>query len=94
MVISKTFSKVRARGGLRVGILVPIPQLQSSSVPLQLPYNVSSLTHRGRGEDRRGRCLGGAARELCTRSEHGVRGAEEDPRDRRIPVGDELFCSA
>src|SRR6266850_2165341 len=45
MVISKTFSKVRAAAGLRVGILVTHPAVAELFRAVQLPYNVSSLTH-------------------------------------------------
>jgi histidinol-phosphate aminotransferase len=45
MVISKTFSKVRAAAGLRVGILVTHPAVAEMFRAVQLPYNVSSLTH-------------------------------------------------
>lgn len=45
MVISKTFSKVRAAAGLRVGILVTHPAVADLFRAVQLPYNVSSLTH-------------------------------------------------
>lgn len=45
VVISKTFSKVRAAAGLRVGILVVHPAVAELFRAVQLPYNVSSLTH-------------------------------------------------
>src|SRR5712691_12976383 len=45
MVISKTFSKVRAAAGLRVGILVTHPSVAELFRAVQLPYNVSTLTH-------------------------------------------------
>ncbi|HUG55985.1 MAG TPA: aminotransferase class I/II-fold pyridoxal phosphate-dependent enzyme [Candidatus Limnocylindrales bacterium] len=45
IVVSKTFSKVRAAAGLRVGILVVHPRLADIFRAVQLPYNVSSLTH-------------------------------------------------
>ena len=45
MVISKTFSKVRAAAGLRVGILVTHPAVAELFRAVQLPYNVSTLTH-------------------------------------------------
>lgn len=45
MVISKTFSKVRAAAGLRVGILVTHPTVAELFRAVQLPYNVSTLTH-------------------------------------------------
>ena len=45
MVISKTFSKVRAAAGLRVGVLVTHPAVAELFRAVQLPYNVSSLTH-------------------------------------------------
>jgi histidinol-phosphate aminotransferase len=45
MVISKTFSKVRAAAGLRVGILITHPAVAELFRAVQLPYNVSSLTH-------------------------------------------------
>ena len=45
MVISKTFSKVHAAAGLRVGILVTHPAVADLFRAVQLPYNVSSLTH-------------------------------------------------
>jgi histidinol-phosphate aminotransferase len=45
MVISKTFSKVRAAAGLRVGILVTHPVVAELFRAVQLPYNVSTLTH-------------------------------------------------
>ncbi len=45
MVISKTFSKVRAAAGLRLGILITHPAVADMFRAVQLPYNVSSLTH-------------------------------------------------
>ncbi|TMG39705.1 MAG: histidinol-phosphate aminotransferase family protein [Chloroflexi bacterium] len=45
MVISKTFSKVRASAGLRVGVLLTHPTVAEMFRAVQLPYNVSALTH-------------------------------------------------
>jgi histidinol-phosphate aminotransferase len=45
LVISKTFSKVRAAAGLRLGILITHPKVADLFRAVQLPYNVSSLTH-------------------------------------------------
>lgn len=45
MVISKTFSKVMASAGLRVGILLTHPEIADIFRAVQLPYNVSALTH-------------------------------------------------
>jgi histidinol-phosphate aminotransferase len=45
MVISKTFSKVLASAGLRVGILITHPEMAEIFRAVQLPYNVSALTH-------------------------------------------------
>ncbi|HLQ05060.1 MAG TPA: histidinol-phosphate transaminase [Verrucomicrobiae bacterium] len=45
MVISKTFSKVRAAAGLRVGVLIAHPEIADMFRAVQLPYNVSALTH-------------------------------------------------
>jgi histidinol-phosphate aminotransferase len=45
MVVSKTFSKVRAAAGLRVGVLVTHPAVAELFRAVQLPYNVSALTH-------------------------------------------------
>jgi histidinol-phosphate aminotransferase len=45
MVISKTFSKVLASAGLRVGILITHPEIADMFRAVQLPYNVSALTH-------------------------------------------------
>ncbi len=45
MVISKTFSKVRAAAGLRLGILITHPKVAELFRAVQLPYNVSTLTH-------------------------------------------------
>ena len=44
MVISKTFSKVLASAGLRVGMLITHPRSSTSSARSQLPFNVSQLT--------------------------------------------------
>jgi histidinol-phosphate aminotransferase len=44
LVISKTFSKVRAAAGLRVGVLIADPEIAELYRAVQLPYNVSSLT--------------------------------------------------
>jgi histidinol-phosphate aminotransferase len=44
MVISKTFSKVLAAAGLRVGILVTHPDLVDTFRAIQLPFNLSQLT--------------------------------------------------
>ena len=45
MVISKTFSKVRAAAGLRLGVLIAHPRVAEMFRAVQLPYNVSALTH-------------------------------------------------
>ena len=44
IVVSKTFSKVRAAAGLRLGILVVDPRVADIFRAVQLPYNVSPLT--------------------------------------------------
>src|SRR3989454_5010445 len=44
MVISKTFSKVLAAAGLRVGTLIVHPDLMGYFTAAALPYNVSTLT--------------------------------------------------
>jgi len=44
MVISKTFSKVLAAAGLRVGALIVHPELIGYFTAAALPYNVSTLT--------------------------------------------------
>jgi len=44
LVVCKTFSKVLASAGLRVGILVMHPDLAESYRSVQIPNNVSSLT--------------------------------------------------
>ena len=44
MVISKTFSKVLAAAGLRVGVLVTHPDLVDLFRAIQLPFNLSQLT--------------------------------------------------
>jgi histidinol-phosphate aminotransferase len=44
MVISKTFSKVLAAAGLRVGVLIVHPDLMGYFTAAALPYNVSTLT--------------------------------------------------
>jgi histidinol-phosphate aminotransferase len=44
LVVSKTFSKVRAAAGLRVGVLVVHPELAAYFNAAQLPYNMSALT--------------------------------------------------
>ncbi len=45
LVLSKTFSKVRAAAGLRLGALVVHPDLAGYYRALQLPYNISALTY-------------------------------------------------
>lgn len=44
VVISKTFSKVLAAAGLRVGVLIVHPDLMGYFTAAALPYNVSTLT--------------------------------------------------
>ena len=44
VVIAKTFSKVRAAAGLRVGILIAHPAVIELFDAARLPYNVSTLT--------------------------------------------------
>ena len=44
LVISKTFSKVLAAAGLRVGVLIVHPDIAGYFTAAQLPYNVSTLT--------------------------------------------------
>jgi histidinol-phosphate aminotransferase len=45
VVVSKTFSKARAAAGLRLGILIVDPRIADRFRAVQLPYNVSALTH-------------------------------------------------
>ena len=45
IVVSKTFSKARAAAGLRLGILIVDPRIADRFRAVQLPYNVSALTH-------------------------------------------------
>ena len=44
MIVSKTFSKVFAAAGLRVGALIVHPELMGYFTAAALPYNVSTLT--------------------------------------------------
>ena len=44
LVVSKTFSKVRAAAGLRVGVLAVHPELAGYFNAAQLPYNMSAMT--------------------------------------------------
>ena len=44
IVVTKTFSKVRAAAGLRLGILIVDPRIADTFRAVQLPYNVSPLT--------------------------------------------------
>ena len=44
IVVTKTFSKVRAAAGLRLGIIVVDPRVADIFRAVQLPYNVSPLT--------------------------------------------------
>lgn len=44
IVVAKTFSKVRAAAGLRLGILIVHPRLAEIFRAVQLPYSVSPLT--------------------------------------------------
>lgn len=44
IVVSKTFSKVRAAAGLRLGVLIVDPRTAEIFRAVQLPYNVSPLT--------------------------------------------------
>jgi histidinol-phosphate aminotransferase len=44
MIVSKTFSKVLAAAGLRVGALIVHPDLMGYFTAAALPYNVSTLT--------------------------------------------------
>ena len=44
IVVTKTFSKVRAAAGLRLGILIVDPRVAEIFRAVQLPYNVSPLT--------------------------------------------------
>ena len=44
MIVSKTFSKVLAAAGLRVGILIMHPELAESFRAVQIPGNMSALT--------------------------------------------------
>lgn len=44
VVVAKTFSKVRAAAGLRLGILIVHPRVAEIFRAVQLPYNVSPLT--------------------------------------------------
>jgi histidinol-phosphate aminotransferase len=44
MIVSKTFSKILAAAGLRVGSLIVHPELMGYFTAAALPYNVSTLT--------------------------------------------------
>jgi histidinol-phosphate aminotransferase len=44
IVVAKTFSKVRAAAGLRLGVLIVHPRVAEIFRAVQLPYNVSPLT--------------------------------------------------
>ena len=44
IVVTKTFSKVRAAAGLRLGVLIVDPRIADIFRAVQLPYNVSPLT--------------------------------------------------
>ena len=44
IVVAKTFSKVRAAAGLRLGVLIVDPRVADIFRAVQLPYNVSPLT--------------------------------------------------
>jgi histidinol-phosphate aminotransferase len=44
IVVTKTFSKVRAAAGLRLGVLIVDPRVADIFRAVQLPYNVSPLT--------------------------------------------------
>jgi histidinol-phosphate aminotransferase len=44
IVVTKTFSKVRAAAGLRLGVLIVHPKVADIYRAVQLPYNVSPLT--------------------------------------------------
>jgi histidinol-phosphate aminotransferase len=44
LAIAKTFSKVRAAAGLRVGVLIADPRVIEIFDAVRLPYNVSALT--------------------------------------------------
>jgi histidinol-phosphate aminotransferase len=44
MIVSKTFSKVFAAAGLRVGALIVSPELMGYFTAAALPYNVSTIT--------------------------------------------------
>ena len=44
IVVTKTFSKVRAAAGLRLGILIVHPKVADIFRAVQLPYNVGPLT--------------------------------------------------
>ena len=44
IVVTKTFSKVRAAAGLRLGVLIVDPRIADVFRAVQLPYNVSPLT--------------------------------------------------
>jgi histidinol-phosphate aminotransferase len=44
IIVTKTFSKVRAAAGLRLGLLIVHPRVAEIFRAVQLPYNVSPLT--------------------------------------------------
>ena len=44
IVVSKTFSKVRAAAGLRLGLLMGHPELVEHYRAVQLPYNINAIT--------------------------------------------------
>jgi histidinol-phosphate aminotransferase len=45
LVISKTFSKVRAAAGLRLGIVIAHPEIASAYRAVELPYSVNAVTY-------------------------------------------------
>ena len=72
MVISKTFSKVLAAAGLRVGILITHPEVANIFRAVQLPYNVSALTHAVAVKIARNDAVIAARVELCNRERERV----------------------
>src|SRR5436309_2662584 len=75
MIISKTFSKVLASAGLRVGILIMHPDLAEIFRAIQLPSNVGALTQAVAVKIAREVGVIPSRVELCARERERVSGA-------------------
>ena len=90
IVVAKTFSKVRAAAGLRLGVLIAHPRVAEIFRAVQLPYNVSPLTAvvGGRLARRAADVRARRVAQCATGADADLLGARSGQRRRSVPLRD------